>query len=106
MKFIRSFKNDDHFKRSFAIYHCDVPGCLDPRDQQPTEKTVQIEPKNFDETCLIRCPKCGQFSGASKKQQLIDKKNQLLDKIKTIDVELEILEMTESKVVSAGNQHA
>ncbi len=65
MYYVRRWQNDDHFKKHYALYNCDVKGCED------MEKTVEINPKNFDETDLVRCPKCGQYSSANKREALL-----------------------------------
>ena len=65
MYYVRRWKNDDHFKKHYASYVCPIKGCEDQ------EKVIEINPKNFDETDLIKCPKCGQFDVADKKEALL-----------------------------------
>lgn len=94
MKYIRQFRNDDHFPKTYAIYKCDVVGCDE-------EETVVINhPERLDKNELRLCPKCRQMSGASKKQRLIDRKQILMDELQKIEVDLQIMEMTESNVTS------
>jgi hypothetical protein len=38
------------------------------------------------------------MSGASKKQRLIDRKNILIDELQKIEVEIQIMEMTDAKL--------
>lgn len=65
MYYVRRWKNDDHFKKHYASYVCPIKGCEDQ------EKVIEINPKNFDETDLIKCPQCGQFDVADKKVALL-----------------------------------
>ena len=89
MYFVRRWKNDDHFKRSFASYACAVKGCEDQ------EKVIEINPKNFDENDLIRCPKCGLYDIADKREALMreianleKKMNEKKEELAMIDADL------------------
>ena len=61
MYYVRRWKNDDHFKKHYALYNCSIKGC------EGIEKTIEIDPKRFDEDDLVKCPNCGQFDIADKK---------------------------------------
>jgi Zn-finger protein len=65
MYYVRRWQNDDHFKKHYASYKCPVKGC------EEEEGIVEINPKNFDETDLIKCRNCGQFDVADKKVALL-----------------------------------
>ena len=83
MDFVKRWQNDGLFKKHYALYQCNIDNC-------DTEKTIDIDPKNFDESDIIKCSKCGLYSNLDKTERISKEILKLEEKLAKLKVELEM----------------